>query len=318
MPIQLPNDVVAVGYKEIRPYHHEQVFRSESADFTGTGDEFVKAGHGYEYVQTSPHTRHVAGVALARAVDEECQAATAPKKSALDELNTEQRAAIVQFRERFGRTWKSKLMDGWLRAAYPGALQQIRNSLGPEWLAKVKESDFKAGAVNGHKQLPEMCLIFVADAEPGSYVRAVKRGESGSFATTYDVTDPGKAKALVAHMNRKLGIGDVHVECMLAGSMFGWDSQGADPVRMQAIYNERAEALGFSSAEEMFESQRQSEQQKASFARAQAYQETPEAGARRAAASKEFGIPASAIVFVEPPEEDTQQEDEESECSCRP
>ncbi len=238
-------------------------------------------------------------------------------KSALDELNTEQRAAIIQFRERFGRNWKSKLMAGWLRAAYPGALQQIRNELGPEWLVKVKESDFKTEMEEGHKQLPEMCLIFVADAEPGSYVRAVKRGESGSFATTYDVADPDKAKALVAHINRKLGVGEVQAECMLAGSMFGWDSPGADPVRMRAIYQERAEVLGFSSAEEMFEHQQILEQRQASFARVQAYQGTPEAAARRAAASKEFGIPASAIVTVEPPEE-TQQEDEESECSCRP
>lgn len=57
MPIQLPNDAEAVGYKETTPYHHEQVFRSESAAFTGTEREFVRAGHGYEYDQTTPHTR---------------------------------------------------------------------------------------------------------------------------------------------------------------------------------------------------------------------------------------------------------------------
>ena len=238
-------------------------------------------------------------------------------KSALDELNTEQRAAIVQFRERFGRNWKSKLMTGWLRAAYPGALQQIRNEIGPEWLAKIKESDFKATAEDGHKQLPEMCLIFMEDAEPGSYVRAVKRGESGSFATTYDVTDPDKAKALVAHMNRRLGVGAVQAECMLAGSMFGWDSPAADPVRMLEVFNERAEALGFSSAEEMFESQRQTDKRNAAFTAAKAYQQTPEAAQRKAAAAEEFGIPESSIVFVEPPEE-ARQEDEEFECSYRP
>ncbi len=238
-------------------------------------------------------------------------------KSALDELNTEQRAAIVQFRERFGRSWKSKLMAGWLRAAYPGALQQIRNEFGPEWLAKIKESDFKAQVEDGYMQLPEMCLIFVADAEPGSYVRAVKRGEAGSFATTYDVTDPDKAKALVAHMNRRLGVGAVQAECMLAGSMFGWDSPAADPVRMLEVFNERAEALGYSSAEEMFESQRQTDKRNAAFAAAKAYQQTPEAAQRKAAASEKFGIPESSIVFVEPPEE-AEQDDEESECSCRP
>jgi hypothetical protein len=59
MRIQLPNDVVAVGYKEVRPYHYEQIFRSESAGFTGSEREFVEAGHGYEYVEIDAYTRLV-------------------------------------------------------------------------------------------------------------------------------------------------------------------------------------------------------------------------------------------------------------------
>lgn len=57
MLIQLPNDVVSVGYKQTRPYHFEQVFRSQSKDFTGTELEFVKAGHAYQYIQLDKHTR---------------------------------------------------------------------------------------------------------------------------------------------------------------------------------------------------------------------------------------------------------------------
>lgn len=57
MPIQLPDDAVAVGYKEVRPYQHEQVFQSSSAGFTGTEREFVAAGHGYEYARVDAHTR---------------------------------------------------------------------------------------------------------------------------------------------------------------------------------------------------------------------------------------------------------------------
>lgn len=301
-------------------------------------------------------------------------------KSALDELNAEQRAAVVQFRERFGRSWKAKLMDGWLRAAYPGALQSIRNEYGPEWLTKVRESDFEGNksvqklrlgrpkpsdphrpffdaicaggrvwrddpqnnvqewldleklggdpseirlygfknlSLTGPQILPEMCFIFLADAEPGCYVRAVRRGESGNYATTYDVADPEKAKGLVVLMNRKLGVSHVQAECMLAGSMFGWDSPGADPVRMQKVFTEHAEALGFSSAEEMFENQRLVDKRQADFAAAMAYQQSPEAAQRIAAAAEKFGIPESSFVFVEPPEE-AQQEDEKSEYSCRP
>lgn len=59
MPIQIPNDAVSVGYKEVRPYCYEQVFQSSIAAFTGTEREFVAAGHGYEYVQVDAHTRRV-------------------------------------------------------------------------------------------------------------------------------------------------------------------------------------------------------------------------------------------------------------------
>ena len=55
--IQLPNDVQAKGYVQTRPYHHEQVFYSPSLDFTGTEQDFLKAGHAYAYIQTDKHTR---------------------------------------------------------------------------------------------------------------------------------------------------------------------------------------------------------------------------------------------------------------------
>ena len=55
--IQLPNDAVSVGYRETRPYHFEQVFRS--AEFTGTEREFLAAGLAYEYVQLDQCTRRV-------------------------------------------------------------------------------------------------------------------------------------------------------------------------------------------------------------------------------------------------------------------
>lgn len=61
MKIQLPNDAVAVGYKEIRPFHHEQVFQSNSVGFSGTERDFVKAGHAYEYAEVDAHTRRVMG-----------------------------------------------------------------------------------------------------------------------------------------------------------------------------------------------------------------------------------------------------------------
>lgn len=55
--IQLPNDAVSVGYRQTRPFHHEQIFRSESAGFTGTEREFFEAGRAYAYVQLDRYTR---------------------------------------------------------------------------------------------------------------------------------------------------------------------------------------------------------------------------------------------------------------------
>ena len=57
LPIQLPDDVVATGYRETRPFHHEQVFHSPGLEFTGTAADFVAAGHGYHYRQIDRHTR---------------------------------------------------------------------------------------------------------------------------------------------------------------------------------------------------------------------------------------------------------------------
>lgn len=55
--IQLPNDAQAQGYRETRPFQWEQVFSSQSANFSGTEREFLQAGHAYAYRQTDQFTR---------------------------------------------------------------------------------------------------------------------------------------------------------------------------------------------------------------------------------------------------------------------
>ena len=54
---QLPDDVISIGYKQIRPFTHEQVFSSKLKNFIGTENDFVKAGFGYKYIQISPSSR---------------------------------------------------------------------------------------------------------------------------------------------------------------------------------------------------------------------------------------------------------------------
>lgn len=67
------------------------------------------------------------------------------------ELTDAQKEALDAFRVSKGRNWKSALRENWERANYPGvssdhaaALQQLRNTLGPEWLNKYKPSEPKA------------------------------------------------------------------------------------------------------------------------------------------------------------------------------
>jgi len=59
------------------------------------------------------------------------------KRPSLADLTPERRSALIAFAREHGRGWKSVLLAGWLRAAFPGYLQQIRNSHGPAWLAKL-------------------------------------------------------------------------------------------------------------------------------------------------------------------------------------
>lgn len=59
MLVQLPDDAVSVGYIKTSEFEFEQVFSSESADFTGTEREFIQNGHAYGYIQIDEYTRHV-------------------------------------------------------------------------------------------------------------------------------------------------------------------------------------------------------------------------------------------------------------------
>lgn len=57
--VQLPNDAIAVGWVEVRPFDLRQVFRSERVGFEGTEDEFVAAGHAYRYRSLDAFSRTV-------------------------------------------------------------------------------------------------------------------------------------------------------------------------------------------------------------------------------------------------------------------
>jgi len=70
---------------------------------------------------------------------------TAVEKSTLTD---EQRVALRAYSEKNGKAWKEKLAVAWTTGSYKGLdnnqsalLQQVRNQLGPEWLANMKIDD---------------------------------------------------------------------------------------------------------------------------------------------------------------------------------
>jgi antirestriction protein ArdC len=63
-------------------------------------------------------------------------------------LTRDQREAVVAYQQKHGDEWKEKLAVAWENGKYKGvnkeqsaSLQQVRNTLGPEWLAEVKDED---------------------------------------------------------------------------------------------------------------------------------------------------------------------------------
>lgn len=78
------------------------------------------------------------------------------RANAAPELTDDQRAAVVAFRDANGRDWKDKLGALWMNGSYSrrgidmdqaALLQQVRNQLGPEWLANVTRADLDAKRV---------------------------------------------------------------------------------------------------------------------------------------------------------------------------
>lgn len=55
--VQLPDDVVSIGYKKVSSFQFAQVFYSDSLNFTGTEQEFIDAGHAYKFVKIDENRR---------------------------------------------------------------------------------------------------------------------------------------------------------------------------------------------------------------------------------------------------------------------
>ena len=83
------------------------------------------------------------------------------RKTKFAEVDDSQIAALLLFRERYGRSWKTDLWAAWMNGGdtrEPGgaALRQLRNSSGPSWLDTLRPNDLDAEATRRGVTAPSM------------------------------------------------------------------------------------------------------------------------------------------------------------------
>lgn len=76
------------------------------------------------------------------------------------------------------------------------------------------------------ERLPEQCYSTLPS--DGSLI-LLKRGESGYFQTAWSRDDPERNRRTADYLNQKRGVSKAQEEAMTFGSLFGWDTPGADP-----------------------------------------------------------------------------------------
>ena len=92
-----------------------------------------------------------------------------------------------------------------------------------EWSIQTEQELFSPKLAEG---LPELCFSTL----PGTgTLICIKRGESGYYPSDWSTDDPQQNRELADYNNERLGVTKEQEEAMKNGSMFGWNSPGADP-----------------------------------------------------------------------------------------
>lgn len=110
------------------------------------------------HVNPSEDDAYVSGQVLTVKRQAQIRARCAPKVvTAMEKLTREQAQALKDYRQwclSMGKDWKTRLSLDWQRAGSTwhgpyALLHQIRNRLGPSWLAKVTDAEVDAFEVQG-------------------------------------------------------------------------------------------------------------------------------------------------------------------------
>lgn len=103
--------------------------------------------------------------------------------------------------------------------------------VGSSWLAHICEFAERMES-NGSKviplrsDLPEQC--YAVHAETGEVI-IVKKGETGYFPTDIKTSGKEESREFVDEYNKKLGVSKAKAAAMYWGSLYGFDTPGADP-----------------------------------------------------------------------------------------
>jgi hypothetical protein len=73
------------------------------------------------------------------------------KRSSFDDMTDDMLSALLDWRQRHGRSWKLDLWAAWMNGAderdpHGPSLRMIRNRLGPSWLDTLRRKDLDAEA----------------------------------------------------------------------------------------------------------------------------------------------------------------------------